>query len=615
MASDRISVMIETVSRLYRKQSLPHLENLLGKTSENDLIALFKAMRDEESSRILLLLPRAKAVRVLRALSTDQRVNLVSLAETREIIPILEELPPDELTQLVNRVEKSKQAPIQALLSMRKRPTNLVDDRMMGRSGDEIDLHEEEHDTPTDASFSAAGERPGKSDRATKNLEKAQMLVENIETFHSKRANRTLQNIFAKAYPADLAAAFAMLPPEKIPELFLLIPDNDQRARVLGELDETLQQGVVNATRIETILPIMVRMAPDKRTDLFSHLDKESADGIIGQLDQETKSEIENLLKYPPESAGGMMTSQFFALPEDTLVSEAIAAVRTLPTYEMVFYLYVTDESGCLTGVSSLRQLILANPRQPLREMMNTRVVKTFTHTPQDEVVEMVRHYRLLGIPVVDEMGVMVGLVTVDDIFPVFQEEVTEDMLKMAGAHSDEIEADSSLPIVRIRLPWLMLVFLGGIAGVGIYHYFEKEVLEMISMIYFLPVVTALAGNVGNQSATVVIRGLRTGEIKANAFWRVFLREVGAGSLMGLLAGLLLGVTAYILFHSVDLVQVVVTSATLTILLGSLIATTAPLLLVRKGGDPTTLTGPMLTTIIDVAGIASYFMIAHIFID
>ncbi|MBF0260888.1 MAG: magnesium transporter [Magnetococcales bacterium] len=611
MAQDRIGVMLETVSRLHRKQSLPHLENLLGKTSETELIALFKAMRDEEGARILPLLPRVKAIRVLGALSTDQRAHLVSLAETREIMPILEDLPPDELNQLASRVDKPKQEQIQILLNMRRRPTNLIDDRMMGRSSENADGSVA---TPDDE-YGTSPEKSVSSDRAPKNLEKAQMLFENIQTFHAKAANRTLQNIMGKAYPADLAAAFDMLPSDIVPELFLLIQENDQRARVLGELSETLQQTVVGACRIETLPPVVARMAPDKRTDLFSHLDKEMAEKIIAQLDQETKTEIENLMQYPPESAGGIMTSQFFALPEDTLVSEAIAAVRTLPTYEMVFYLYVTDESGRLTGVSSLRQLILANPRKPLREMMNTQVVHIHTHDHQEEVVEIVRHYRLLGIPVVDEMGVMVGLVTVDDIFPIFQDEVTEDMLKMAGAHSDEIEADSSLPIVRIRLPWLMLVFLGGIAGVGIYHYFEQEVLEMISMIYFLPVVTALAGNVGNQSATVVIRGLRTGEIKANAFWKVVLREVGAGFLMGILAGGLLGGTAYILFQKIDLVQVVATAAALTITLGSLIATTVPLILGRKGGDPTALTGPMLTTIIDVSGIASYFLIAHFFID
>ncbi|GAB0057741.1 hypothetical protein SIID45300_02073 [Candidatus Magnetaquicoccaceae bacterium FCR-1] len=609
MAQDRIGVMLETVSRLHRKQSLPHLENLLGKTSDTDLIALFKAMLDEESARILPLLPRVKAIRVLRALSTDQRAHLVSLAEIREILPILEELPPDELNQLASRVEKNKQAQIRMLLSMRQRPTTLIDDRMMGCSSkDGGDAASEDEDSP-------GTEKTTPSEHSPKNLEKAQLLFENIQTFHAKAANRTLQNILAKAYPADLASAFEMLPPETVPELFLLIQENDQRAKVLGELGEALQQAVVEACRLESLPPVVARMAPDKRTDLFSHLDKEVAEKIIAQLDQETKTEIENLLQYPPESAGGVMTSQFFALPEDTLVSEAIAAVRTLPTYEMVFYLYVTDESGRLTGVSSLRQLLLANPRKPLREMMNTRVVQIHTHAPQEEVVEIVRHYRLLGIPVVDEMGVMVGLVTVDDIFPIFQDEVTEDMLKMAGAHSDEIEADSSLPIVRIRLPWLMLVFLGGVMGVGIYHYFEQEVLEMISMIYFLPVVTALAGNVGNQSATVVIRGLRTGEIKANAFWKVFPREVGAGFLMGILTGALLGLTAYILFRNTDLVQVVATAATLTITLSSILATTVPLLLGRKGGDPTALTGPMLTTIIDVSGIASYFLIAHFFID
>ncbi|MBF0418515.1 MAG: CBS domain-containing protein, partial [Magnetococcales bacterium] len=399
MAQDRIGVLLETVSRLHRKQSLPHLENLLGKTSESDLIALFKAMGDEEGARILLLLPRAKAARVLRALSTDQRAHLVSLAEPREILPILEELSPDELTQLTSRIEKSRQTQIQALLAMSKRPTTLINDRLMGRTPDNADGHIPSGDEAPPQEGSQ--ERSERGERAPKNLEKAQMLVENIQTFHAKAANRTLQNIMAKAYPADLSAAFEMLPAEVVPDLFLLIPDNDQRAKVLGELGETAQQSLIHAIRVESLPPIVARMAPDKRTDLFSHLERELAEKIIAQLDQETKSEIENLMQYPPESAGGMMTSQFFALPEDTLVSEAIAAVRTLPTYEMVFYLYVTDESGRLTGVSSLRQLILANPRLPLRAMMNTRIVSIHTHDAQDDVVEMVRHYRLLGLPVV----------------------------------------------------------------------------------------------------------------------------------------------------------------------------------------------------------------------
>ncbi|MBF0341291.1 MAG: magnesium transporter [Magnetococcales bacterium] len=616
MAQDRISVLLETVTRLYRKQSLPYLENLLNKTSENDLTLLFRMMRDEESVRILPLLPRAKAARILRSLSVNQKAKIISLSEVRDLMPTLEEFPAEELSLLLGHIDKAKHGQIQAILNMRQRPVNLVDDRMMGKS--EVDP-EASMGSDMDLGYSdEVGENTGGSSttkHALLNQEKVQMLQESIERLFAKKATRTLQNIFARVYPVDLAGALEILPEEDVPEIFWLIPGNDQKARVLGELNEQLQEAIVSAARPETLLPILERLAPDRRTDLFSHLDKDVAESLINQLDQETKTEVENLLKYPPESAGGIMTSQFFALPEDTLVSEAIAAVRTLPAYEMVFYLYVVDESGRLTGVSSLRQLLLAHPNKPLREMMNTRVVQIYTHTPQSDVVEMVRHYRLLGVPVVDEMGVMVGLVTVDDLFPIFEDEVTEDMLKMAGAHHDEIEADSSLPIVRIRLPWLLLVFLGGVIGVSIYHYFQKEVMEMITLIFFLPVVTALAGNVGNQSATVVVRGLSTGEMKANEFWKILLREVGAGALLGLLSGILLGLTAWLMFRNLDLVQVVATAATLTVTLGSLIATTIPLILVRKGGDPTSLTGPMLTTTIDVAGIASYFLIAKFFID
>ncbi|MBF0294830.1 MAG: magnesium transporter [Magnetococcales bacterium] len=612
MIPDRIRVLLDTVTRLYHKQTLPHLENLLQKTSEADLHALFKLMSHEESARIFPLLGREIAARILLSLRIEDRVRVAEVAEVREILPILEELSSDEQQAIVSRIKGVNRNPLNAAIAIRRnvQAANMMDDSMMG-----LDESGQQESYVSAAAPGSALEPSGARKPVAFDPERIRMLKETILQFHEKKATRTLQRIFVKVHPADLANAFEMFPEETITEIFLLIPDTTRGAKILSELKPDLQTRIVSEADMHAILPFLEKMAPDNQADLLSALDKEVAQRLIDHMDKEIKNEIENLLQYPAGSAGSLMTSQFFALPEDTLVSEAIAAVRTLPTYEMVFYLYVVDESGRLIGVSSLRQLLLANPNAALREIMNNRVLKSYTHTPSSEVADLARHYRILGIPVVDEMGVMVGLITMDDLFPVIEEDTTDSIYRMAGTDSAEMDAESSLPIVRIRLPGMLAVFLGGLLGVGIIAFFQHAILEMISLIFFLPIVMTLSSNIGAQSATVVVRSLSTGLIKPNDFGEVILREVGVGVIMGLAGGIPLGLAAYLLFGNIDLVQVVSMAMLLNASLATLFASAIPIILEWRGKDPTALTGPQLTTTLNIISIASYFVLAHYFVQ
>jgi magnesium transporter len=356
----------------------------------------------------------------------------------------------------------------------------------------------------------------------------------------------------------------------------------------------------------------------------------------MGGMDRDILREVEDLLQYPSDTAGGLMTSQFFALAQSVRVAEAIDEVRKAPYCEMIFYLYVLDENERLVGVSSLRQLILADPEKTLGQIMNPRVVRVGTDTPQTDIADLVKRYRLLALPVVDDMDVLVGIVTVDDIIDTIEQDVSDDMLKMAGTHS--AEETVSHPFFRAftsRLPWLVAALLGGLAASGIIDFYFHSVLGedvlanaapaqpllpmVLALTAFLPIVMGVASNVGTVSATVTVHGLTTGAIKLDRFLPVLLKEGGTGLLLGACYGAITGAVAWLMFN--DLVggtligETVAISIWLNISVASLIGPGLPMLFQKLSDNPTLVTGPYLSSLLDLLAIFNYFLVAEILLS
>ncbi len=460
-----------------------------------------------------------------------------------------------------------------------------------------------------------------------------QDLLDAVRRLYRKQSYSGLQKILPKIYPSDLARILDAFPDDDALKLFMLIIQPDIAAGTLAELDSDLQEYILREGDYHRILLILEQLPPDDRADILRALDPEAAKRFMGGMDRELLREVEDLLQYPGDTAGGLMTSQFFALNQSVTVAEAIEEVRKVPYCEMVFYLYVLDENERLAGVSSLRQLILADPEKTLGEIMNPRVVRVGTGTPQADIADLVKRYRLLALPVVDDMDVLVGIVTVDDIIDTIEQDVSDDMLKMAGSHNAEDDVSRSFfQAFRSRLPWLVAALLGGLAASGIIDFYFHRVLGgdvlsnlaptqpllplVLALTAFLPIIMSVASNVGTVSATVTVHGLTTGAIKLDRALPVLLKELGTGLLLGACYGAITGVVAWFMFPDLGggtlIGQTVGISIWLNITLASLIGPGLPMLLQKLSNNPTLVTGPYLGSLLDLIAIFNYFLVAEL---
>jgi len=454
-----------------------------------------------------------------------------------------------------------------------------------------------------------------------------------VRRLYRKQAIGGLQKILPKIHPSDLAQILDAFEEDDALRLFMLISPPDTAARTLTELDPALQAHILKEADYDRMLPILEQLHPDDRADILRQLPSEAAKRFMGGMDWALVREVEDLLQYSSDTAGGIMTSQFFAMPQSATVQEAIDAVHKLASYEMVFYLYVLDEGQRLVGVSSLRQLILADPETTLGQIMNSRVVRIGTDTPRAEIGDLVKRYRLLALPVVDDMDVLVGIVTVDDVIEAIEEEVSDDMLKMAGTHSaEELVSESFFRSFWRRLPWLVAALIGGLIASGIIDYYFHAVLGedvlanatpeeillplVLALTAFLPIVMSVASNVGTVSATVTVHGLATGVIKPGHILPLLAKELGTGLLLGACYGGITAAAAWWLFNDIPEVRVlgitIGTTVWLNISLASLIGPGLPLLLQRLGRQPTAITGPYLASLLDVLAVLNYFLVAEL---
>ncbi|MBF0124032.1 MAG: magnesium transporter [Magnetococcales bacterium] len=436
--------------------------------------------------------------------------------------------------------------------------------------------------------------------------------LETIRRLYHKESFAALEKIISRLFPSDIAHILEHFPHKDALRLFLLIHSPRIAASTLKQFNEGLQSYILQAADITKIIPIIEELAPDDRADIISQLSPELAKRFMGGMDEESLKEVEELLQYAPDTAGGIMTSQFFALPDETTVGEAIEAVRKLPYYEMIFYLYVLDQDQHLVGVSSLRQLILADPQKSIGQIMNTQVIRVRTNTSQTEVSELVRRHRLLGIPVVDDMDILVGLVTVDDVIDAIEQDMADDMLNMAGTNNVAVMSTSFVDSFKARMPWLFIAVIGGLAASGVIDYYSDTVLaKEMAMSAFLPIIMNMTGNVGMVAATVTVRGLTTGTIKLAQFTPLLLRELGTGLLLGSFYGAICGAVAWFMFgHHILLGQIVGLTILVNMIMAPIIALIMPMLSKKLDADPAGVTGRSLTTLLDILGVVNYFVIA-----
>lgn len=442
-------------------------------------------------------------------------------------------------------------------------------------------------------------------------IERNKILTDSIRRLLRRGATTNLRKIVNKTHAADLSAVFGSLSIESQRKLFAMIEDIEQKGILLSELDEGAVRAFIEEMPVVEVVKILKPMAADDVASLIGILPEEVSDAILEKMTKEDSEEVEELLSYGEDTAGGIMIPDFVSLKENLTAKEAIESFqKEYLDVEMAFYLYVVDEYERLVGVSSLRQLVVVPPQTLLSEFMTTDIFSVTTDTDQEDVAKIVARYDILAVPVVDDQNRLVGIVTVDDIIDIIRDEATEDMLKMAGAGEEFVETQTVMRSTRIRLPWLFASAIGGIFAFFIIGAFEATLTQYAYLAAFIPVIMGMGGNIGTQSSTIVVRGLATGRIILADLTSVVCKELTIGLILGVVYGTLIGVVAVARFSSVALAFsvgfAVLSSMSVAALVGSLV----PMVMARLNIDPAVATGPFVTTSIDIISVYCYFRIA-----
>ncbi len=437
------------------------------------------------------------------------------------------------------------------------------------------------------------------------------ILMESIKRLLRRNAMQHLRKIVTKTHAADLSRVFDSLSLTEQVKLFNMIEDVEQKGILFSELEKDTLLDFVEVLKIEEVVAVLEDMPTDDVADIIGKLPEETADTILHRMRVEGSEEIEGLLRYEDDTAGGIMVPDFIALSEDVTAAEAIRSLQTEhQDVEMPFYLYVINEYGNLVGVSSLRQLVVVPPETPLKEFMATDVFSVKTEMDQEEVAKIVARYDILAVPVVDDTNKLVGIVTVDDVIDIFRREATEDILKMAGVGEDFVETKSILKSTRIRLPWLFASCIGGIVAFFVIGHFEESLRKLAYLAAFIPVIMGMGGNIGTQSSTIVVRGLAMGRITIPELWSVVFKELAIGLILGLVYGFFIGIVAQVTYSTGLLAVAVAASVLCSMSVAALVGSLVPMLFARIDIDPAVATGPFVTTAIDIISVFFYFAIA-----
>ncbi len=445
--------------------------------------------------------------------------------------------------------------------------------------------------------------------------QKMQLLHGSVSKLLRRGATTNLKKALGKIHPADIAHLFRYFELQEQKTLLGLISDLDRAADVMAELEPESWPQIAGMLEKDLLISIVHKMADDDSAVFIRSLPEPLAEEILAELHDDQSEDVEHLLGYDEDTAGGIMSTDVFSLDQEITVQQAIEALQDSEDYEMVFYVYVTDEHNHLVGVLSLRQLLTVPPGTKLCDIMSTNVMRVRTDMDQEDVADLVAKYNILAIPVVDDQGKLMGLITVDDVIDVMRDEATEDILRMAGTSEEELLLGyKSFQIARLRLPWLLTTLVGGVVTGSLMWYYKATLEQVIMLISFIPVITGMGGNVGGQTSTILVRGFATGRIDFTMMRQVFLKELRVGIIMGIVCGLVIATIATIwhqnLFFGLVVGLAMVTAITVAACMGVVVTA----FFKKVGIDPAIASSPFVQTVNDISGILIYFSTATLFL-
>ena len=426
-------------------------------------------------------------------------------------------------------------------------------------------------------------------------------------------------------HAADLADVVELLPTEKVAAFLGALP-RDRAADVLEYLNEDLRAEILEAMSTGQAAELVTEMTPDDRADVLEDLEEESADEILAAIPEAERVETEKLLAYEPDTAGGLMTTEFVSVPADMPVEEALAAVRRIARSERreaMNAIYVTDSEGRLKGVMSLRELLAAAEGSRVSDIAWEEVVSVPATADRELVAKLTREYDLVAIPVVDDNERIQGVVTVDDVIDALVEEHSEDTQKFGGMEAIDAPYTQTgmFTMIGKRAPWLTVLFLSEMLTAGAMQHFNDELNRAAVLVLFIPLIMSSGGNSGSQATSLIIRAMALGELGLRDWWKVLLRELPSGLMLGGILGVI-GYFRILIWQNLHLwnygvhyhlVAVTIAAALLGVVtFGSLAGSMLPFVLQRLGFDPASASAPFVATLVDVTGLSIYFYVAMV---
>ena len=450
----------------------------------------------------------------------------------------------------------------------------------------------------------------------------APLIQPEIKELIEKREFSVLKEVFSEWAPADLAELISELPEDEQVIIFRLLPKQLQ-SETFEYLDFDVQSHLLGNLAKKQIADILNEMSPDDRTALFEELPADILRQMLALMSREERITAMSLLGYPENSVGRLMTTDYIAVKENMTIAQVLHYIRKYgKDSETLNMIYVIDDEGKLIDDIKMRQVLLAQPTRRIKTLMDHRFVSLNAFDDQETAIQVFKKYDYYALPVVDNEGILLGIVTIDDVLDVEEEEVTEDIHKMAAVEvlEEPYIEEPLLRLTRKRASWLVFLFLGEMLTATAMGYFEEEIARAVVLALFVPLIISSGGNSGSQAATLVIRAMAIGEIKLRDWWRVLIREIQSGFMLG-------SILAFIGFlrisiwqklfgmygeHWLKVALSVSFSLVGVVMWGTLMGSMLPFILRRLGLDPATSSAPFVATMVDVSGLIIYFNIAYL---
>lgn len=447
-------------------------------------------------------------------------------------------------------------------------------------------------------------------------------LTETIKVLLDDKKFSTLRDILITMKPFDIAAVFENLQDEKMPILFRILP-KELAAETFVEMDDETQEFLIHGFSDSELKEVVDELFVDDAVDLIEEMPANVVKRILRQADKDMRKQINELLKYPEDSAGSIMTTEFIVLRPDMTAEMAIKRIRrTGVDKETIYTCYVTDANNKLIGITTVKDLLLAEDDELVKSIMEENVISVTTLADQEQVAQMFSNYNFLALPVVDNENRLVGIVTIDDAIDVIQEEATEDIEKMAAVlPSDKPYMKTSVfGLYKKRAPWLLILMLSATFTSAIISSFEAVLANVLTLSSFIPMITGSGGNAGSQASVSVIRALSLGEIHFRSIFLVLWKEFR----VSILCGITLAAANFVKLLLFDLngqenafMIALVISLTLvgTIIMAKLVGSSLPLLASKVGFDPAVMANPLISTVCDSLSLLIYFGVAKLILQ